>query len=457
MNDIFRGGKWVKLGCVLTTLFTLGSLRAQTNLDHSSVTNPPPSPRRTSIILILADNIGYGDLSCYGQTKIQTPNLDKLAADGIRFTSYYAGSPKDEASRASLFTGLEPRHIDSSFSHPIPMGAFTVAALLKETGYHTGLMGEWNLGDTTPVEPNTKGFMEFAGSLSQAHARDYFSDNIYRQDTSTGSNRLETLPQNWNGQHGLYVPDLLGAAGSSFIKINASDRFNHYRPFFLCVSYPIPHDGIPPKSSPYSNESWPQAAKDRAAMIAHMDESIGHILSELAIAKMDTNAVVIFTSIGGPQQENAMMPKFFGSSGPLRGEAGSVYEGGIRVPMIIRWPARIQPGQVSDFTWAAWDLMPTLAEIALTKDTEKTDGISILPLLTGKGKVQKHENFYWQTPDESEPQQAARMDDWKIFRLGTNAPALYNLKTDLSETNDVSAQNPDVLKKMKSLLGDGTK
>ena len=226
----------------------------------------------------------------------------------------------------------------------------------------------------------------------------------------------------------------------------------------MCVAYPVPHNGTPPKDSHYAAESWPEPAKDRATMISRMDDSIGRILNQLGGFKLDTNTVVIFTSIGGPQTEAGITPKFFDSSGPLRGEAGSVYEGGIRVPMIIRWPARIRPGQVSDFTWAAWDLMPTLAEIALTKDTEKTDGISILPVLTGKGKVRKHENFYWQTqPDDAEPEQAARMDNWKIVRIGTNAPALYNLKTDLSETNDVSAQNPDVFRKMKALLGNGTK
>jgi arylsulfatase A-like enzyme len=427
----------------------LTSVRAQTNADYRSITNPPPSPRRPSIILIVADNIGYGDLGCYGQTKVQTPNLDKLAGEGIRFTSYYAGSPKDEPSRASLFTGLEPRHIDASFSRPLPMGAFTVAALLKETGYHTGLLGEWNLGDTVPVEPNTKGFDEFAGFLSQSHARDYFTESIYRQDTTTGSNRLETLSQNWNNARKLYVPDLLGQAAENFIRINRPDPFNHHRAFFLCLAYPIPHYGTAPRNSPYESESWPQPEKDRAAMIAAMDENIGAVLGELTRWKMDANTVVIFTSIGGPQQEGAMNPKFFDSAGPLRGEAGSVYEGGIRVPMIIRWPARIKAGQVSDVPWAAWDILPTLAEIAMTTNTEKTDGISVVPLLTGKGKVRRHESFYW---ENSDGEQAARMGDWKIVEVGTQAPALYDLKTDLGEKDDVAAKNPGVVKKMKALL-----
>lgn len=428
---------------------------AQTNAIQGSVTNRAPAPRRPSIILIMADNIGYGDLGCYGQTKVKTPVLDRLASEGIRFTSYYAGSPNDEASRASLFTGLEPKHIDSSVSHPLPLDAFTVPTMLKEMGYHTGLIGEWNLGDTPPVQPRTKGFEEFAGFLSQTHARDYYADNIYRQDTLTGSNRLETLPDNWNNAHGLYLPDLLGSASSRYIKIHVPDRFNKYTAFFLCVAYPIPHEGLPPKQSYYDSESWTQPEKDRANMITRMDESIGHILSELEMWHMETNTIVIFTSVGGPQQEGALNPKFFNAAGPLRGDAGSVYEGGIRVPMIIRWPAQIKPGQVSDAPWAAWDLLPTIAEMALLPPPHKTDGVSVMPLLVKNGKM-KPRNFSWES-QSSGPQQAARMGDWKLVQIGTNAPALYNLKTDVSEKENVAGKNPDVVKKMKSLLGGAEK
>jgi arylsulfatase A-like enzyme len=256
---------------------------------------------------------------------------------------------------------------------------------------------------------------------------------------------------NWNNARGSYVPDLLGLAAANFIRINAPDRLNHYRPIFLCLAYPIPHNGTPPKDSPYSNESWPEPERNRAAMIAHMDDNIGRVLAQLANQTVDTNTIVIFTSIGGPQREGAMDPKFFDSSGPLRGQAGSVYEGGIRVPMIIRWPARIKPGQVSDIPWAAWDILPTAIDLALMKAPQKTDGISIVPVLTGKGKVKKHESFYWESHDDS-VQQAARMGDWKIVRIGTKAPALYNLKSDTSEKDDVAAKNPYILQKMNGLL-----
>jgi len=399
-------------------------MRAQTNIPRSSVTNRPPAPRRPSIVLIVADNIGYGDLGCYGQTKVKTPNLDKLASEGIRFTSFYAGSPDDQASRASLLTGLEPRHIGASFSHPLPVDAVTVAALLKEGGFHTALLGEWNLGDTAPVEPDTKGFEEFAGFLSQSHARDYFSDNLYRQNIPLGTNRLVTIPENWNSGEGRYMPDFVGEGAGNYIRIHVPDRFNHYTPFFLCLAYPVPHNGTPPHDTPFAAESWPQPAKDRATMIAHLDNSIGDVLTSLAQWKMDTNTMVIFTSIGGAQPEGAMDPKFFNSSGPLRGQAGSVYEGGIRVPMIIRWPAKIKPGQVTDFPCAAWDILPTAMEIAFLKPPQKTDGFSLMPVLTGKGKTNVHESFTWETHGDI-PDRATRKRNFKFIQIGTNAPAVY--------------------------------
>jgi arylsulfatase A-like enzyme len=456
MNTFSMGNSRSKWSCFLVAFFTLFSTLAQTNVSHSSVTNPPPAPRRPSILLIVADNVGYGDLGCYGQTKVKTPHLDQLAKEGIRFTSFYAGSPNDQPSRASLLTGLEPKHIAASFSHPLPMDAVTIAAMLKEIGYHTGLMGEWNLGDTAPVEPNTKGFEEFGGFLSQNHARDYFSDNVYRQELPSGTNRLLSLPENWARGQGLYLPDFVGEMGGNYIRTRVPDAFNRYAPFFLCLAYPVPHNGPPPHTSPYSRLSWPQPEKDRAAMIAHLDNSVGEVLFALTRWRLETNTVVIFTSFGGVQPEGAMDPKFFNASGPLRGQAGSVYEGGIRVPMIIRWPARIKAGQVTDFPCAAWDILPTAMEIAFSKPSQKTDGFSLLPVLTGKGKTNVHESFYWDSNEENS-QQAARMGDWKIVRLGTNAPALYNLKTDIGERNDVADKNADVLKKLKNLLAEPSK
>ena len=459
MNEILSRVSLAKWACFLAAVLSATALHAQTNADVGAhaATNRPPAPRRPNIVLIIADNIGYGDLGCYGQTKVKTPWLDRLASEGMRFTSYYAASPQDQPSRASLFTGLEPRHVGASFSHPLPMGAVTVATWLKESGYHTGLFGLWNLGDTPAVEPGTKGFDEFGGFLSESHARDYFTDNLYRQESFSGKDRLEMMTQNLDSKHGRYMPDFLGEIGAKFIQYSVPDSFNHHTPFFMCVSYPVPHDSTPPNNSPYSSESWPQPAKDRAAMISHMDKNIGLLMEALGVWKVETNTVVIFTSIGGAQKEGAMDPKFFGSSGPLRGQAGSVYEGGIRVPLIIRWPAHIKPGQVSDFTCAAWDILPTAMEIAFMKPPQKTDGFSLLPVLTGKGKTNVHESFYWESPEGLGPLKAAREGDWKIVQDGTNAPALYNLQTDIGETNNVAAKNANVVKNLKALLGGESK
>jgi arylsulfatase A-like enzyme len=446
-------GKWTGF---LLAFFCLFSLRAQTNSSSTTATNRPSAPRRPSVLLIVADNIGYGDLGCYGQTKTKTPWLDRLANEGMRFTSYYAGSPQDEASRASLFTGLEPRHIGGSENHPLPMDAITMATLLKESGFRTALIGLWNLGDTPSVEPNTKGFEEFAGFLSQSHARDYFTENLYRQETTTGSNRLMTITENLDNAKGRYMPNWLGEMGANFLKFNAPDSLNHFNSLFLCVAYPVPHDSTPPKASAYNNESWPQAAKDRATMVTHLDKNVGLLMEALGDWKMETNTIVIFTSIGGPQKEGAMDPKFFRSSGPLRGEAGNVYEGGIRVPLIIRWPAQIKPGRVSDIPCAAWDLLPTLMETAFMKPPAKTDGVSLLPVLTGKGKPNTHESFYWEA-NEYGAQKAARKGDWKIVQIGTNPPDLYNLKFDIGETNNVAEKNPDIVKNLIGLLGSSSK
>lgn len=446
MNKFSRATSWA--GLIWTLLVCLPSTQAQGQTD---TTHPAPAPRRPNILLILADNIGYGDLGCYGQTKIKTPRLDQLAGEGIRFTSYYVGSPNDEPSRASLLTGLEPRHVGASFGHPLPSGAFTVATMLQLERYHTALVGEWNLGDTPPVEPNSEGFDEFVGFLSAGHARDYFTDTIDQQD-STRSTRLIPLQPNWNDARGRYVPDFLGTVAGNILRVNQPSALNHFRSFFLCLSYPVPHNGNPPADSIYSDESWPQAAKDRASMITHMDQSIGTVLDSLAQFKLDTNTVVIFTSIGGPKDEGASGSNFFNSAGPLRGKAGSVYEGGIRVPMIVRWPARIKPGQVSDFAWAAWDFLPTAAEIAFLTPPKKTDGISILPVLTGKGQVAEHESFRWESA-ESVSQEAVRLGDWKLVQIETNAPELYDLKTDIGERKDLAAKEPNVVKQLQSFLG----
>jgi arylsulfatase A-like enzyme len=449
----FWGG-WSGIVCLGVLAFLpVTSLRAQTNeLKKMS----PPAPRRPSIILILADNIGYGDLGCYGQTKIKTPNLDKLAAEGIRCTSFYAGSPDDMASRAALLTGIEPRHLRAGFNQVLPPDAVTIASYLKELGYRTGFIGGWGLGDTGPATPDKKGFDQFVGFLNANHARDYFTDRIWRHDPTTGYDGQKVFPENEGGKRGRFMPDLLTTAALNFIHDNKPEMLNRYRAFFLCLAYPIPHvsaNAAPPSNPEYSDAPWPPLERIRAALISRMDDGIGKLLDKLAALKINTNTVVIFTSAGGAQNEKGIAPEFFNSAGPLRGQQGSVDEGGIRMPMIIRWPAQVKPGEASDFTWAAWDFLPTAAEIALTKAPEKIDGISVLPTLLGRKQKDRHESFYWEA-NENGFQQAMRMDDWKAVRTNKTASLeLYNLRTDAGEKQNVAGNNPGELKKIEKALG----
>ena len=446
-------GNFCKSLCIaLAAILSPGTLRAQTN-DLKKMP-PPAAPRRPSIILILADNIGYGDLGSYGQTKIKTPNLDKLASEGARFTSFYAGSPDDAPSRAGLMTGMEPRHLHAGFNEVLPADALTIAAILKQQGYYTGLVGEWNLGDTGALMPDKKGFDDFAGFLNANHARDYFTDRLWRHDPEHGDSQM-VFSENEDGKRGLFMPDILTTAATNFVRIHKPELLNHYRPFFLCLSYPVPHvtaSATPPGNSPYADAEWPPLQRIRAALISRMDDGIGKLMGELDSLKIAANTVVIFTSIGGPENDNGIPREFFNSSGPLRGGQGSVYEGGLRVPMIVRWPARIKSGRVSDFTWAAWDLLPTAAEIAMTKTPEKLDGISALPTLEGRRQKNAHKLFAWESRETGA--QAARMGDWKLVRTnGAAAFELYDLRNDTGEKQNVVEKNPGELKKIQSALG----
>ena len=447
-----------RLICAAVLAFSPATLLlAQTNeLKPMS----PPAPRRPSIILILADNLGYGDLGCYGQTKIKTPNLDRLAKEGIRFTSFYAGSPDDAAARAALLTGLELRHLHADFNQVIPGDAVTVAALLKQQGYHTGLIGTWGLGDTGALTPDKKGFDEFAGFFSTAHARNYFSDRLWRHDPTPNQegqifDGFTVFPENENGKRGRFIPDLLSDMAVNFVRFNKPELLNHYSPFFLCLSYPIPHvsaNAAPPGTSAYADAPWPPLERIRATLISRMDDGIGQLLKKLDDLRISTNTVVVFASVGGPQNEKTMLPDFFNSTGPWRGRQGSLNEGGLRVPLVIRWPAQIKAGSVSDLICAAWDFFPTAAEIAFLPPPEKLDGVSLMPTLLGQSQTNRHESLYWETQADG-GKQAVRMGDWKVIRSTTNQPPeLYNLKSDPAEKENVATNRADVVAKLEKLL-----
>jgi len=433
-------------GWLVVALFATLAASAQTRTN-----SPPPAPRRPSIILIMADDLGYGDLGCYGQTQIKTPNIDKLAAEGIRFTDFYAGSTVCSPSRAALMLGQHTGHLKirgNLRATSLSPEDITIASLLKESGYRTALLGKWGLAEEgSPGVPQRMGFDEFMGYLSNTEAHDYYPDFLWRYDPPRtnhgGFDGRMSFPENGGDKKNAYVPDLCTKAALNYIKINKPDQFNRYRPFFLFLSYTIPHanneegrrtgNGMEvPSDAPYANEQWSPQEKSKAAMITRMDGDIGRILEQLKQSKIETNTIVIFTSDNGPHKEGGVAPKFHKSSGPLRGIKRDLYEGGIRVPMIVRWPR------------------PTVADSALVKPPKNIDGISVYPLLTGRVQTNKHDFLYWEFHERGF-QQAARMGQWKAVRPQRDEPLeLYNLKTDLGEKENVAKTNPEVVAKFES-------
>ena len=411
----------------------------------AAATRPTPN-----ILFILADDLGYGDLGCYGQRRIATPNVDRLASDGVRFTQAYAGSTVCAPSRCTLMSGKHTGHCATRGNRhpeiPVPMSDPTIAEVLKRAGYRTAHFGKWGLGGPeTTSTPTERGFDEFFGFLNHQHAHQAYPDHLWE-------GRVETmLPQNWFYRKKQYAPDMFTDRTLEFI-----DR-KRESPFFVYLSYTVPHadnelPGIEvPDQGPYAREDWPEIEKNFAASITRMDAGIGRILDLLKQMEAEQETLVIFTSDNGPHKEGGHSPEFFASRGPLRGVKRDLYEGGIRVPAVARWPGRVKPGTVSDFPWAFWDVLPTLAEAASAGAPKAIDGLSFLPALTG-GEQRPHQHFYWEF-HEGGFQQAVREGDWKLVRqLPKMQPELFNLKDDLGEARDVAGQHPDVVERLGRLM-----
>lgn len=431
---------------------------------------PVTAPKLPNIIFILADDLGYGDLGCYGQTKIKTPNLEELAREGMRFTDFYAGSTVCAPSRCALMTGLHNGHsrIRGNGTVPLQPGDLTVAELLKQAGYHTALIGKWGLGEINSTGvPQEKGFDEFVGYLNQEHAHDYYTDHLWRFDPPTkdspGFNGEESLPENQGGHKRLYTHDLFTTAALSFLKPGRLRLYAHGQPFFLELAYTIPHanneegartgNGMQvPSDAPYSNEPWPQVEKNKAAMITRLDTDVGRLLEALKKYKLDDSTIIFFSSDNGPHKEGGVDPNFFHSAGPLRGIKRDLYEGGIREPLIVRWPGHIQAGQISGFVGAFWDFLPTAAELAKVQPPPGLDGISFLPTLLGQTQTNQHDFLYWEFHERGF-QQAVRAGDWKAVRPQVGEPLeLYNLNTDISEKTNVASLHPDVVARIEDYL-----
>lgn len=433
-----------------------------------------PSP---NIVYILADDLGYGDLSCYGQSKFATPNIDKLASQGMLFTQHYTGCAVCSPSRSCLMTGLHTGHtpirgnkaVKPEGQWPLPAVSYTIAEMLKAKGYTTGAFGKWGLGFIdTEGDPLNQGFDEFYGYNCQTLAHNYYPDHLWH-------NREKILlHENDSGKTGSYSADLIHKAALSFLEKNKN------KPFFLFYPTTIPHAELlakekylkifrgkfdPEKSyngvdngptfrlGPYGSQLEVHATY--AAMVTELDDYVGDLLNKLRELGLEDNTIVIFASDNGPHQEGGADPDFFNSNGPLRGYKRDLYEGGIRTPMLVKWPGKVMAGSKSDHISAFWDIMPTFAEIAGATNPEGLDGISFLPELLEK-KQSQHEYLYWEF-HEQDGKMAVRKGNWKAVKLNIDKTPqgeteLYDLSKDLGETNNVATANPLIVRQLEFIM-----
>jgi arylsulfatase A-like enzyme len=431
--------------------------------------------QQPNIILIVADDLGYGDVACYGQQKIETPNITALAKRGMQFNQFYAGTAVCAPSRASLLTGLHTGHtavrgnkgMKPEGQFPLPDSAVTIAKTLQANGYVTAAYGKWGLGfPGSSGIPSKQGIQQFYGYNCQTLAHDYYPDHLWQNDE-----RIE-LPGNKKGDS-VYSADLIHQKALSFL---AAQQRN--QPFFLFLPYTLPHaalygphdslyqyyvrkfkepDAKPPvnaKAAEYHFEPQPHAAY--AAMVARLDSYVGEIMRQVDRQGMANNTVIMFTSDNGPHKEGGGDPAFFGSSGPYRGIKRDLYEGGIRVPFIISWPGKIKYNTISNEAGTFWDLYATLSAMTGVKAPAATDGLSLTPVFFGKPMPEKHAYLYWEF-HESGGRQAVRYGNWKGIRLNVNNDAdapieLYNLQTDAAEQHNVAAQHPEIVNKIKLFM-----
>ncbi len=423
--------------------------------------------RKFNIIYIMTDDLGYGDLGCYGQKQIKTPNIDKMASQGMLFTDHYAGSTVCAPSRCSLMTGFHTGHtfvrgnreVKPMGQVPIPAETKTVAEYLKQAGYSTGLIGKWGLGapDSEGI-PNRQGFDYFYGYLCQRHAHNYYPEFLFRNEerVKLEGNRVENPRPDGAGvsvERAQYSHDLMAEESLQFIEQHKDN------PFFLYLALTIPHannqagdDGMEvPDFGIYADKDWPKTEKGKAAMITRMDKDVGRLLDKLKQLNIDKNTLVFFTSDNGPHREGGAQPEFFNSSGPFRGIKRDLYEGGIRIPLIVWCPGTIKPNTTTDHISAFWDFLPTACDVAGVDSPSGIDGISYLPVLLGK-KQPEHEYLYWEFYGRGF-KRAVRMGKYKFVQVGIGSPfELYDLDADPGETKNIAGKYPELISKVKELL-----
>lgn len=422
-----------------------------------------------NIIFILADDLGYGDLGCYGQQLIETPNLDAMAEQGMRFTQFYAGTSVCAPSRSSLLTGQHTGHtpirgnkgVKPEGQWPIPDSAVTIAEVLKKAGYTTGDFGKWGLGPVASTgDPVKQGFDFFYGYNCQSLAHDYYPDHLWENDR-----RIDF------SEHNTYSAELIQQKALQFIGQQKN------KPFFLYLSYTLPHAAlqvpedslfekykrkfneqpVPLKTADangYRGQAYPRAAY--AAMVSRLDAYVGQITQQLKQLGIDNNTLVIFTSDNGPHKEGGNDPSYFNSNGGLRGIKRDLYEGGIREPMIAYWPGTIKAGSVNGYIGAFWDFLPTFAQLAKQPIPKNIDGVSIVDVLLNKKAHYAHPWLYWEFHEQG-GKQAVRMGNWKGVKLNVIKDAdgpieLYDLLTDVGEKNNVADQHPDIVQAIKKIM-----
>ena len=454
---------------------------------------------KPNILFILADDLGYGDVGCYGQTKIKTPNIDRLAKEGMRFTDHYAGQTVCTPSRASLLLGMHMGHcpVTSNGHGPLNESHTTVAMLLKKAGYKTGMIGKYGLmgshkrpshpasNPKHPGHPNQKGFDHWFGFTNQGYAHFYYPDFLWRNDKKIQypENRDVRKGGHYKPGKGSHAHDLFAKEAMSFI------REHRDKPFFLYIPFAIPHaELVVPSDDPdlayYRGLNWPEKPRKEggggkknnsgygsryhkgycasnypnatyAAMVSRMDRSIGRIMALLKELNLDKNTLVIFSSDNGASGEGGQDMNFFRSSGPLKGGKRSIYEGGTRVPFIARWPGRIKQGTTSNLPSGFNDFLATACDVAGEKVTIKTDGISYLPTLLEKTAEQKRHRLIYYSWARA---QAVRVGNWKLIRMGKGGKQLelYNLVEDIGEKNNLAAQKPEVVKRLMPYFKEAT-
>ena len=431
-----------------------------------------------NIVYFIADDLGYGDLSCLGQEKFSTPNIDRLARDGMLFTQHYSGSTVCAPSRSALMTGQHTGHtpirgnksVSPEGQWPISDATFTLAELLQQKGYVTGGFGKWGLGGPgTEGDPVFQGFDVFFGYNCQGKAHNYYPRHLWDNLDKV------VLHENEGSQEGIYGPNLIHEKALEFLETNKE------KPFFLFYPNVIPHaelfapekymemfrgkylpekeyqgydEGPKFRDGPYGSQ--PESHAAFAAMVTLLDNQVGEVMDKIAELGLSENTLVIFTSDNGPHLEGGADPDYFNSNGIYTGYKRDLYEGGIRVPTIAWWPGKIAPNSQTDHLSAFWDVFPTLAELTGQEIQNNVDGISFLPTLLGKEGQQEHEYLYWEF-HEKNGRQAIRKGDWKLVRYDVFSPEnttteLYNIAQDPAETRNVAEENQVITEELLHLM-----